>query len=122
MEKAKGTYLAAMENFSNARYLDANNRAYYSIFHSLRAILAIDRVDFKKHSGVISYFREKYIKTNLFEEKHSDIISKASMIRNKSDYEDFYIASREESQEQIDNAKVFYDAVEEYLLGYMESR
>lgn len=43
----------------------ANNRAYYSIFHAMRAILALDEVDFKKHSGVIAYFRENYIKNYL---------------------------------------------------------
>lgn len=39
------------------RYKGATNRAYYSIFHSMRAVLALEGVDFKKHSGVIAYFR-----------------------------------------------------------------
>jgi len=119
LQKAKETYLTALENLSNSKYLDANNRAYYSIFHAIRAVLALDGVDFKKHSGVISHFREKYIKTGLFEEKHSDIIGKASVIRNKSDYEDFYIATKDEAQEQANNAKTFYEAVADYIMGYI---
>ena len=79
LDRAKETYLTAYENLESSRYLDANNRAYYSIFHSMRAILALDDVDFKKHSGVISYFRETYIKAGVFENVYSDIISKASV-------------------------------------------
>ncbi len=33
-------------------YKAANNRAYYSIFHSIRAILALEPIDFKRHKDV----------------------------------------------------------------------
>jgi len=115
LEKAKETYSTAIENFSNQKYLDANNRAYYCIFHSMRAVLALDGVDFKRHSGVISFFRENYIKTNVFDSVYSDIIGKAGIIRSKSDYEDFYFATQSEAKEQIDNALAFYEAVSEYI-------
>ena len=117
LDRAKETYLTAYENLENQRFLDANNRAYYSIFHSMRAILALDGVDFKKHTGVISYFRENYIKTGVFEDQLSDIITKASIIRGKSDYEDFYLATKEEAEEQAFNAKLFFEAIEEYIRG-----
>ena len=107
--------MTACENLESSRFLDANNRAYYSIFHSMRAVLSLDGVDFGKHSGVISYFREKYVKTGIFASTYSDVIAKASVIRSKSDYEDFYVASKSEAQEQINNAKLFYDAVEKYI-------
>ena len=115
LERAKETYLTAYENLENQRFLDANNRAYYSIFHSMRAILALDGVDFKKHSGVISYFRENFIKTGVLEDHLSDIITKASIIRGKSDYEDFYLATKEESEEQVSNAKFFIKAINDYI-------
>lgn len=105
----------AKHNLEVNAYKTANNRAYYSIFHSMRALLALDGVDFKKHSGVIAYFRENYIKTKIFERKYSDIVSSASLIRNKSDYDDFYIANKQETIEQVENARAMYEAVEEYL-------
>jgi uncharacterized protein (UPF0332 family) len=120
LDKAKETYLTAVENLNNAKYLDANNRAYYSVFHAIRAVLALDEVDFKKHSGVISYFRENYIKTKLFDDKYSRIVSKASIIRGKSDYEDFYVTSKNEAQEQVDNAKIFYDAIAAFISNIIE--
>jgi len=33
------------------------NRSYYGIFHTMRAVLALDKFDSKKHSGIISTFR-----------------------------------------------------------------
>jgi uncharacterized protein (UPF0332 family) len=117
LDKAKETYATALENLKNNRYLDANNRAYYSIFHAMRAVLALDGVDFKKHTAVISNFRESYIKTNRLDRVLSDIIGRASIVRNKSDYEDFYVTSINETEEQVNDAKVFIDVIEEYLKG-----
>ena len=115
LERARQTYLTSLDNLNNGKYMDANNRAYFSVYNSIRAVLALDGVDFKKHSGVISYFREKYIKPKIFDSIYSNIIGKASIIRNKSDYEDFYIATHEEAEEQVNNALLFYDAIAEYV-------
>ena len=101
--------------FNAGSYRSANNRAYYAIFHAMRAVLALDNVDFKKHSGVIQYFQKEYVKTSIFEKEYSNIITTASTIRNASDYDDFYIASKEEAQEQINDATKFCEVVEEYL-------
>lgn len=101
--------------FAADRYKGANNRAYYSVFSSMRAVLALDGEDYKRHSGVIQYFQKNYIKTGEFDKKYSDIITTASRIRNASDYDDFYIASKEEARRQIDEAKDLLDAVKEFI-------
>lgn len=36
-------------------------------------------------------------------------------MREKSDYDDFYIAGKEETKKQLQNAQVFVTAVEKYL-------
>lgn len=61
----------------SGHYRDSISRSYYAIFTSARAILALDGVDFAKHSGVISYFQRSYIKTNIFDVKFSKYISEA---------------------------------------------
>jgi len=93
----------------------ANNRAYYSIFHAMRAVLAFDGYDSKKHSGIIAEFRKSYIKSGVFNEQLSSIIGQASEIRNASDYDDMFIASREETEKQIQNARLFYQEVNKYI-------
>jgi uncharacterized protein (UPF0332 family) len=99
-------------------YKDAANRSYYSIFHSMRAVLALDGFDSKKHSGIISEFRVRYIKTGQFSVNFSDTIKDAFDIRTDSDYQDFYAISKEDVQQQVDNARVFLDAVKAYIDSY----
>lgn len=96
-------------------YKGAANRAYYAIFHCMRSILALDGRDFAKHSGVSAYFRKEYIKTGIFDVEYSDIIKEAFDIRSDSDYDDFFVISKEEVEEQIENAKKFYDVVKTYV-------
>ncbi len=45
----------------------------------------------------------------------SDIISMAFVTRSNSDYDDFYVISIEEVNEQIENAIKFCDVVDLYL-------
>ena len=99
----------------------ANNRAYYAIFHALRAVLVLDNYDSKKHSGIIGEFRRRYIKTGILPVEMSEMIGNASMIRNASDYDDMFIASRVESEEQIENAQIVYRIVKEYLDKRLQS-
>ena len=36
-------------------------------------------------------------------------------MREKSDYDDFYIASKEKAEEQMETAKMILQSIEEYL-------
>ena len=96
-------------------YKSAANRSYYCIFHCMRSLLALENTDFKRHTGVISYFREKYIKTNIFDKKLSVIIENLFELRTESDYGDYYIVSKQEITEQIANAEYFFEQVKAYL-------
>lgn len=115
LERAGEDLSAAHFLFDNGSYRAANNRAYYAIFHSLRAVLAFDNFDSKKHSGVISEFRRRYIKEGVFPEKMSQMIGSAFVIRNASDYDDMFIVSKTETREQIDNAEYVYTEIKKYV-------
>lgn len=97
------------------QYKDSIGRSYYAIFSALRAVLAKDKVDFSKHAGVISYFQNEYLKTELFDKKYSKYISSAFQIRNNCDYDDFFIVSKEEAIEQYEHAYELYEAVKKFL-------
>lgn len=101
--------------FSFNDYSGSVNRSYYSIFHGMRALLALEGKDFSKHSGVISHFRKTYIKQGIFPIEASDIIGEAFDIRNAGDYSDLCFISKEEAKEQIDGARTFLKYIEEYF-------
>ena len=48
------------------------NRIYYSMFYSVLALLIFEPYSFSKHSGVISYFNKRFIKTGNFQRKLGD--------------------------------------------------
>ena len=115
LERAKQDLSDAEFNYKNHRYLNANNRAYYSIFHAIKSVLALERVDFKRHKDVLAYFNQQYIKTEIFPKMISKKISQASKVREDSDYDDEFVPTDEETKMQIDTAKELIDLVEEYL-------
>lgn len=125
IELSKYRFMTSQENledarimYENGRYKNALNRAYYSIFHAIRAVLALDGFDSSKHSGVIAYFNQNYVKTEIFPKDLSRIIRAASENREKADYLDFFIASREEAEKQINRAESF----SEYISNYLEEK
>lgn len=43
------------------------------------------------------------------------IIKESSLCREKSDYDDFYVAGKAEAEEQFKNAKYFVQKIEQYV-------
>jgi hypothetical protein len=102
--------------WENGNYKDSIGRSYYAMFSAVRAILALDGVDYSKHAGVISYFQKEYIKTGKFDKQYSRYLSQAFQIRNNTDYADFFIVSRKDAVEQYEKAVEFVDAIDKYLV------
>ena len=101
--------------YENGRYKNALNRGYYAIFHAILAVNALTGFDSSKHSGVIAYFNQNYVKSEIFPKELSKIIRLASENREKADYLDFYIASKEEAEKQIQRAEEFLKWIEKFL-------
>ena len=100
----------------NDDYKAAANRSYYAAFSAMRTVLALDGKDFKKHSVVIAEFRKSYIKTGIFDSTLSHIIDSLKDVRQISDYDDFYLISKEEVTEQVESAEHFVSEIEAYLI------
>lgn len=99
----------------NGNYKDSIGRSYYAMFSAVRAILALDGVDYSKHAGVIAYFQKEYVKTGKFDTRYSKYLSQAFQVRNQADYEDFYIVSQKDATEQYEKADEFVKVIESYL-------
>ena len=98
---------AASSLLLSGNYKSAANRSYYAVFHAMRAVLAYDEIDMKKHSGVIAEFRRLYVKTGVFDGDMSKTISVLFDVRTESDYDDFFIISKEEVVQQAESAQHF---------------
>lgn len=103
--------MAAKLLYKSKLYKSANNRAYYSIFHSIKAVLAIEPIDFKKHKDVQAYFNKNYACTEIFPKIIGKKISQASTMREDSDYDEF-IVNADKTLEQINTAEQLIELVE----------
>lgn len=101
--------------YDNNKLRAANNRAYYSIYYAITAILCLEPIAFKRHKDTLAYFNKNYVHTGKFPKEMGRAISKAAKIRHASDYDEFYVASREEAERQISNAGQLIGLVDEYL-------
>ncbi|MDO4920457.1 MAG: HEPN domain-containing protein [Phascolarctobacterium sp.] len=119
---SKHRFAQAERSLASAKLLIANgdfegaaNRTYYAVFHALRSVLALDKKDFSKHAGVISYFRREYIKSGIFPVEASVIIGDAFDIRSDSDYDDYYEVTEEEIRSLLDSVETLLGWIETYL-------
>lgn len=116
LEKAKKTLQTAELIFNEVNdYTSANNRAYYAIFYAIRAVLALERIDFKRHKDVIAYFNKNYINKGIFPKTIGRKIAQAQRIREDSDYDDEYQPSYEKTEQQIKTAKELIQLVDQYI-------
>ena len=99
----------AKELLQNERYKSANNRAFYAMEKTMKALLAIKEIDADSHNGCLRQFNVHYIKERVggFEPGDYKRIANAQRIRNVSDYDDFYIADKKECQQQVEMATEF---------------
>ena len=114
IETSKSDIKAAEILLAAKEFRGANNRAYYGIYHAISAVHALDGNAYKRHKDALANFNKNYVKTEIFPRKLGKKIVESEEIRHASDYDDFYIASKEESERQVAVAAEFIQMVEKY--------
>ena len=120
IQTAKESLKSAKILLAAEEYKGSNNRAYYAIFHAINAVHALNGKSFKRHKDAIGNFNKDYVKTEIFPREIGRKIGEAEEIRHASDYDDFYIAIREETESQVMVAEEFLRLVERYCVSEME--
>ena len=115
MQNAKETLNAASLCLEQKLYKDTINRCYYAAFYAVKAVLALEEVDFKRHKDAVAYFNKTYVATEIFSKEIGRKLGRLKQERESSDYDDFYMASASDAVEQFETAKLIVAAVESYL-------
>ena len=97
------------------KYRIALNRAYYCIFHCLKALAVLYDKNFAKHSGYISFFQKEFVKTGIFAKELSKIVMDCKRLRESGDYGDMSIVSKDTAVNAYEDAQVFYEALSAYI-------
>lgn len=115
LSQAEDSIKVAQMSFDNGLYKDSINRSYYAAFYAVKAVLALEEVDFKRHKDAIGYFNKTYVATKKFSKELGRKIGMLKQLREKSDYDDFYIAGKEEAENQIKTALMMIQEVKKYV-------
>jgi uncharacterized protein (UPF0332 family) len=112
---AEETLANAKMSLENQFYRDSINRSYYAAFYAIKAVLATEGIDFKRHKDAVGYFNKTYVATEKFPRELGKRLGRLKMVREESDYSDFFIASKEDAMKQYETARMIIDAVKSFL-------
>ncbi len=115
LERAETTLCEAMDELSRKNFRLSVNRAYYSVFYAMRALLATISKDSSKHSGVVSLFNQHFIKTGIVSDVSFKSIQSLMDLRHEGDYQDFAEVSEEEAKGAMEAAKTIVVSLKETL-------
>ena len=115
IEQARESLKASKIMLDNKMVKDSINRSYYSAFYAMKAVLAIEEKDFKRNKDVVAYFNKMYVATGKFPKDLGRMIAKLQQLREKSDYDDFFVASIAKAEQQIMTAEKVITEVDYFI-------
>ena len=102
------------KSFADKDFKWATIQAYYSMFHSARALLFSKGFREKSHRALAEAIIELFVKTNLLEESFIDRFLEAMELREEADYG--FIYSKYSAEEVIKSAEEFLYRVRSLLM------
>ncbi|MDB5284225.1 MAG: hypothetical protein JWO06_3300 [Bacteroidota bacterium] len=101
--------------FGAQLYSGSINRAYYSIFNAVQAVLQFKDIMTKTHQGAHAQFQLHFIKTGVFSEDIKKIPQQVEQLRIKGDYEPDQHLYKEDAQLALQLAHQFYEVIKKHL-------
>lgn len=120
MRNAVDTLDTAKLCMEHQRYKDTINRCYYAAFYAIKAVLALEEIDFRRHKDAVAYFNQNYVATNIFQREIGKQLGRMKRKREASDYDDFYVASYTEALEQYKAAEMIVKNIKGFLKKKIE--
>ena len=65
--------------------------------------------------GIIAFFNQHYVKPGIFDKEISKMIDSCYRLREKADYDDFFLAAKDDAVIQLEKAKRIMEAAEQYI-------
>jgi uncharacterized protein (UPF0332 family) len=91
------------------------NRSYYAVFYSATALLLSVGEPRSSHHGVLSAFRQHFIKTERWPVEYSDLYGNLIEDRESSDYMVFVPTNQIDASDGLQDARRFVDQAKTWL-------
>jgi len=115
LEQAEESIAAASLLLKEGILRRSINSAYYAMFYSVMALLAIKRKETSKHGGAIGLFDREFVKTDIFSKDFSRWLHRAFDLRQRCDYEAQFTISRLDTQTTLSTAEKFIAEVKSVI-------
>jgi uncharacterized protein (UPF0332 family) len=91
------------------------NRLYYACFYAVTALLAQHGLSSSKHSGVKSFFNQRFVKTGIISRPHGSLYNHLFENRQEGDYVDFVVFDATDVEPLIQQANEFIETVSKQI-------
>lgn len=115
MNIARDKLKIARELFERNHYNDTVSKAYYATFYASKAVLLALGEDPHRHKGVVTFFGQKIVKVGLTDPRYGRTLANAQRLREDADYNESYVATKEEAEQAIRDAEDFVNEAQEIL-------
>lgn len=101
--------LAAADQLAAALPRIALTRAYFAVFHAMRAALSAAGLEPKTHRGTLHLFNLHFVKTGAYAPEVSRLGSRLQKYREEADYGTAFVIDAAGAKVEIDAARAFVD-------------
>jgi uncharacterized protein (UPF0332 family) len=115
MERATQMLAVAEHNLAGDFYESSVNRSYYAVFYAASALLVTQEKSMSRHAGVISAFRQRFVKEDILGIEYSDIYGRLLDHRGISDYDLLVSLDKEQAYSDLQDARKFAEGVRLWL-------
>ena len=115
MEQAEESLQAARAMFGMGLLRPAINRAYYTMFYAVLALLATEGRGTSKHTGAIALFDMDFINKGTVKRELSAWLHRVFDLRQKSDYREMFQPTQEDAKTALERADAFLAEVRQAL-------
>lgn len=115
MAKARSSLTAAKKLLEESLFAESISRSYYAMFYAAKALLLLDGIDVSKHSAVAAAFGRGYAKTGKIDPRYHRMLLDGFEWRQKSDYDIYWLATREMAERCRQDAEAFVAQAEKTL-------
>jgi uncharacterized protein (UPF0332 family) len=115
IDKACSSLTAAKKLLEDAFFAESISRSYYAMLYAAKALLLLEGIDVSKHSAVAAAFGKKYVKTGKIDPRYHRMLLDSFEWRQKSDYDVYWLATRERAEKCQQDAEAFVTQAEKSL-------
>lgn len=115
LEKASQSHKEAQILAQNDLFSGAISRLYYSVFHTVRALLLTKGLQPKSHEGVSHLLSRHFVKQKILPPRAAHIFSRLMKYREEADYNPSYVFTGDDFEDFQKEARELSSAILAYL-------